>query len=247
MGGEDIPAGSEQPLASEEERGSNIKNNDPSAEGRWDKNVTAMRRSKLSIADPDQKLDQDSERPAILNKVRDNRGRYLTMALFAETIGFGSKYAPTYTLNEFDRNGLPSARRIYLELNDPTEYSAAMSLLGSWEHWQHLCGTPWFAPIVEAWREELKVRLLSEATKKVIEHSVGYESSASLAASKKIMEIMDPKAKSKSAPRRSESPSNERSKETNTNPVGRPPKPPVLNEVSDEDTDADLARILELG
>lgn len=205
--------------------------------------VLAARRAKMSLAPPGDTT--SSDKPAILAKVRDTRGRYLTCALFNETTNCDSPYAASYTLNEFDKDGLPSARRIYLELNDPTEYTPAMSLLGSWEHWQHLCGLPWFAPIVNAWRDELRTKLMSEATKKVIELSGSYESSSSLAASKKLIEIVE--ARTKRALGRAVEAVDERSSKTYTNPVGRPPKPPVLNEVSPEDTDADLARILELG
>jgi hypothetical protein len=180
----------------------------------------------------------------ITAKVRDTRGRYLTSAIFHETRHSLSPYTAVYTLAEESRYGLPSARQIYLDANDPTEYTAAVSLLGSWEHWQHLCGTSWFAPIVEQWREELKTRLLSEATKKIIELSGSYESSSALAAAKKLMEVTSPP---KRATGRNKTRSDEQSPETHTNPVGRPPKAPVLNQVAPEDTDADLARILELG
>lgn len=229
MGGEDIQDTDNGPvLASEEERGSDLgcPESVPAKS-----QVTRLAKAKSPV-------------PDIVPRVRDTRGRYLTSALFAETIHSLSPYTPVYTLSEFPKDGLLSARQIYLESNDPTEYAAAMKLLGSWEHWQHLCGTTWFAPIVEQWRGELKARLLSEATKKVIELSGSYESSSALAAAKKLMEVTSP---SRSATRRNKTLSDERSPETHTNPVGRPPKAPVLNEVAPEDTDADLARILELG
>jgi hypothetical protein len=183
--------------------------------------------------------------PAIWAKVRDNRGRYLTRALFVETIHTTSPYTPTYTLGEWDMTGYPSARKIYLESNDPTEYTAAFSLLGSLEHWQHLCGTTWFAPIVEQWRDEMAVKLRSEATKKVIELTNAYESSSVLAAAKKLLDVLEPSARN--ATRRNKTRSEQLLDGTDSNPVGRPRKPPVLNEVSTDDTDADFARILDLG
>ena len=52
--------------------------------------------------------------------------------------------------------------RKYMEIGDPTEYSQAIGLLGSWEHWQTLCAAEWFKPYVEKWRAELKVKFESE-------------------------------------------------------------------------------------
>lgn len=239
MGGEDIqdhlPGNQELPgddLASEEERGSVCETGE---EGSLDKKAKPPRkRGYVREAMPD-----------IAKRVRDARGRYLTSALFQETKRPDSPYEPIYTLAEFPKHNRICARQLYMEANDPTEYAAAMSILGSWEHWQHLCGAPWFAPIVEQWRAELKQKLLHEATKKVIELCDSYESSSSLAAAKKLIETLSPK--SGNATRRNKTPQDERSSETHANPVGRPPKPTVLNEVSPEDTDADLARILELG
>jgi hypothetical protein len=233
MGGEDIqdqlPGNQEFPgegLASEEERGSEY------TAGK--ENKPPRKRGYVAEAMPD-----------IARRVRDARGRYLTSALFQETKRPDSPYEPIYTLAEFPKHNRICARQLYMEANDPTEYAAALSILGSWEHWQHLCAAPWFAPVVEQWRAELKQKLLFEATKKVIDLCDSYESSSSLAAAKKLMDTLAPKPKS--APRRNRTASDEQSPETHTNPVGRPHKPPVLNEVSPEDTDADLARILEFG
>lgn len=102
-------------------------------------------------------------------RVRDTRGKFLSTALFYETIPNHSRYVPIYTLGEKDRPAigtapvLPSARRIYLETGDPTEYAAAQALLGSWEHWVHLVNLSWFKPHVEQWRAELRARLKSQA------------------------------------------------------------------------------------
>lgn len=243
MGGEDIQLSGEedellgQSLASEEERGSAYDIAEES-ESSTERGNASEPRAKVARL-----VRNKNGVPDIVKRVRDNRGRYRTSSLFLETRRPGAP-APVYTLREFPKPGLICARQLYLEANDPTEYAAALSILGSWEHWQHLCGASWFKPIVDQWRSELKQKLLHEATQKVIELCGSYESSSSLAAAKKLMEVLSP---SKSATRRNRTPSDERSEETGINPVGRPPKTPVLNEISPEDTDADLARILELG
>lgn len=238
MGGEDIQdeeGTGTSSLASEAERGTEHANSDKEPNGMG--NVVAMR-----LTNRGTKFTSDV--PKIWAKVRDSRGRYLTQALFVETIHTTSPYSPTYTLGECDQVGYPSARKIYLDLNDPTEYAPAIELLGSWEHWQALCGTTWFAPIIDQWRDELAIKLKCEATRKVIELTSAYESSSVLAAAKKLLDVLDGP---KNATRRNKTRSNESSAETNTNPVGRPPKSPVIHDVSSEDTEADLKRILELG
>ena len=49
-----------------------------------------------------------------------------------------------------------------MEIGDPTEYTQAMSLLGSYEHWEILTTRGWFKPHIDQWREELKVKLESD-------------------------------------------------------------------------------------
>jgi hypothetical protein len=69
-----------------------------------------------------------------------------------------------YTMKETDHEkGFPSFRRIYLEIADPTEYRQANELVGGWEHWQALCASKWFTDYIEGLREELEVKLKSEA------------------------------------------------------------------------------------
>jgi hypothetical protein len=89
--------------------------------------------------------------------VKDSTGRYLTRALFVELADpeLAEKYPPKFTLDE--------AREAYLDAEDPTEYGAAMRLLGSWEHWKALCANPTVLTYIKQWREELEIRLRSKA------------------------------------------------------------------------------------
>ena len=59
--------------------------------------------------------------------------------------------------------------RKYMEIGDPTEYSQAIGLLGSWEHWKTLTSTAWFKPYVEAWRAELKVKFESDRYQEMLD------------------------------------------------------------------------------
>lgn len=115
-------------------------------------------------------------------RVRDTRGKFLTLSLFSETCPHDSLYEPLYTLQEQDKPGLPSARRIYLDLADPTEYAPAMALLGSWEHWQALCRASWFQRYIQAWRSELDIKLKSRAMEIAKALSHGNDSTALSAA-----------------------------------------------------------------
>jgi hypothetical protein len=40
----------------------------------------------------------------------------------------------------------------------PSEYDAALVLLGSFAHWQKLCKTQWFTPHITKWREQMAIR-----------------------------------------------------------------------------------------
>lgn len=106
-------------------------------------------------------------------------GNQGTVALFRElSYGRVNNFDPILTLNEADKDGYISARRIYLECNDVTEYAFAMRLLGSWSHWKKMQNTAKLKPYIKEWREELEAKLRSEAVAKVIEVSQSDSTSA---------------------------------------------------------------------
>lgn len=90
-----------------------------------------------------------------------NRKRLLK-GLFYEQTG-ADKTGVKYTLKDEDHLGFPSLSRLYLEMNDPTEYSFAIAYLESWDHWQQLLECNWFKPYIERWRHELEVKIRSKA------------------------------------------------------------------------------------
>lgn len=67
----------------------------------------------------------------------------------------------------------------FIELEDLTEYDAAMELVGSWKEWNRL-GRDWpeFRNYIAQWKEELEVKLQSEAIKKVLRFSRGDDQKA---------------------------------------------------------------------
>ncbi len=69
---------------------------------------------------------------------------------------------PVFTLHE-DKEGYVNCRKTFVELGDPTGYKWAMKYLGDWAHWKELVKAKWFAKALEEWREELRIKIQSEA------------------------------------------------------------------------------------
>lgn len=84
-------------------------------------------------------------------------GHYLLGALFYEQ-SMSDKSQVVYTLKDRDHLGYPSLYRLYMETDDPTEYTFATAHLDGWAHWERLTECAWFKPYVASWRRELEVR-----------------------------------------------------------------------------------------
>jgi len=81
------------------------------------------------------------------------RGRQSAKALFEDG---------TYDLQNFHDT--------FLKLEDPTEYEAALELVGSWVQWERLKRDwPAFRTHIQNWKAELEVKLKSRAIKQVNE------------------------------------------------------------------------------
>lgn len=107
-----------------------------------------------------------------MSKYKDAMGRYRTESLFKETTRTGvvDRYPPVFVLNAEDHpDGLPSMRKIYMSISDPTEYKFAEEVLGSWQHWTRLCNCEWFKPYLQEWRDELAKKLKSTGIAMLIE------------------------------------------------------------------------------
>ena len=101
---------------------------------------------------------------------KDREGRWRTESLFKETCSAAAKangYSPVFTLKEVDPDGLPSMRKHFILSEDPTGYTTAKELLGSWSHWQKIFANKRFKEELDAWQEELDVRLRSKAIKAI--------------------------------------------------------------------------------
>lgn len=102
------------------------------------------------------------------NNFKDTKGHWRTISLFYENYTSSSvKYNPLYTLKDeditVDGKVLPSIQRLYLELNDPTEWLVATTLFGGWRHWETLCAQVWFKDIVDSLRYQLDLKIKSAA------------------------------------------------------------------------------------
>lgn len=96
-------------------------------------------------------------------------GRYRTQSLFLEI-----EYGPNavYTLKEQDHmwegHLYPSLKRLYVELEDPTEYEFANTYLANWTHWQKVLENKVLRRHIDEWRSELEWRLRCKAAKQMV-------------------------------------------------------------------------------
>lgn len=104
----------------------------------------------------------------------DSSGKPLTQGLFLE-IGYGD--AAIYTLKDDDHeyNGriLLSIKKLYLEMEDTTEYEFANKFFLGWSHWQRICNNKVLRKYIDEWRTELDLKLRARAVKLMIEQADG--------------------------------------------------------------------------
>lgn len=113
--------------------------------------------------------------------MKDTMGRFYTQGLFKE-MSYGKERNCRMTFKNEDFGDLPSFKRIFVELGDPSGYLAAMVLLGSWDHWLKLCDCIWFIAELKLAMDELEVKLRAEALIEIKEISQGTSGSALSAA-----------------------------------------------------------------
>lgn len=93
-------------------------------------------------------------------------GRIATKVLFEDG---------TYSMEEFHKT--------FLEMEDMTEYSPAIALVGSWREWQRIKRDwPSFCNYIDDWKAELTVKLRSKALKKITTLAEGDDAKALQAA-----------------------------------------------------------------
>lgn len=99
----------------------------------------------------------------------DDMNRPMTISMFLEV-----KYDETalFTLKDQDYiykgKYLPSMKRLYLKIADPTEYEFATTVLLSWKHWQKMCDNKVLRKHIDEWRFELEYKLRSQGVRNAL-------------------------------------------------------------------------------
>lgn len=103
------------------------------------------------------------------SKMLDSMGKPITQSMFLE-IGYTDSAIYTFKDEDYEYKGkyYPSLKRLYLELEDPTEYEFANTYLLGWKHWRRLCENKLIRKQIDEWREELELRLRSKGVKEMI-------------------------------------------------------------------------------
>ena len=103
-----------------------------------------------------------------LDQLKAVNNKTMTKSLFFE-LCYSDPSKALFTLKETD---LEVRGKTYLSLqklytgmvpNDPTEYTFALTVFGSWDVWQDICKAPPLKPFVARWRKEAEVKVKSEA------------------------------------------------------------------------------------
>lgn len=104
----------------------------------------------------------------------DSSGKPLTQGLFLE-IGYGDSAIYTLKDNDYEYNGkfLPSIKRLYLEMEDVTEYEFANKHFLGWGHWQRICNNKVLRKYIDEWRVELELKLRARAAKLMLQQAEG--------------------------------------------------------------------------
>ncbi len=101
---------------------------------------------------------------------RNTNGVHFTKALFYEKTQ--DKSNVLYTLKDKDITIgniiYPSLYRLYMEMEDITEFEFSKRYFENWQHWQTLCSLSWFSFRAERFRHDLELKLKSQALSFII-------------------------------------------------------------------------------
>lgn len=127
---------------------------------------------------------------------------YQTKGLFYETTlpDERPEFGTSWTLKEKDLivgdKTYRSMKRIYLDMEDVTEYDFAVATLNSYKHWERLVESPIIRKHIDQWRKELNLKLKARAMKAII-NAATVDEKSSFQAMKYLAdnEYLDKKAK----------------------------------------------------
>lgn len=132
---------------------------------------------------------------------KDVRGVWRTANLFEETCDDPAKYPPIYSLKDEDTSSCVSLKRLYLLMEDVTEYNFARMCLGSWEHWENITQSWALKPHIEHWRELLDIQLKAKYLQLIKNTAEESEGPNALNATKYLLEATTSHGGSKASKR----------------------------------------------
>jgi hypothetical protein len=122
-----------------------------------------------------------------LDQLKGPNGKVRTKSLFYE-LSYEDPSECLFTLKEQDievhGKHLLSLHKLYVSMvpSDPTEYDFAMTIFGSWDVWSAICKSPLVKNHVAKWRNEVEIKVKSQAIQAIaMEMKEGGRSSFSAA------------------------------------------------------------------
>jgi len=102
---------------------------------------------------------------------------HITQSLFLET-GYDTRYA-VFTMKDADHEykggTYLSLKRLYLEMEDVTEYEFATTYFLSWSHWQRIVRNKLLTGFIGGLREELELKLRARAIKDILSNDNSFQ------------------------------------------------------------------------
>ena len=109
-----------------------------------------------------------------MTNFKTDKGAWITQSLFIE-IGYNTDLA-MFTLQDEDKEykgkTYISLKKLFLEMEDPTEYLFATSYLGGWQHWKRMDKNAQLTTHIDEWREELQLKLKAQGVKSMINEAL---------------------------------------------------------------------------
>lgn len=103
----------------------------------------------------------------------DGAGKYITQGLFYEA-EYDMTFAQyTWGSEDKEKDGklLKSLKKLYLEMEDITEYEFATTYFIDFPHWQRLVNNKAVRVHIDQWREELELKLRARAARAIIKEA----------------------------------------------------------------------------
>lgn len=116
-----------------------------------------------------------------MSKFRNSQNGLRTKQLFVEHNRTAGREGALYSISRVDKvrkvvdpetneityKTYPSLYQLYMRENDPLEHEFAMKYFESWFHWQEVANSTWMKPLIDSWRQELELRIQSDALKAI--------------------------------------------------------------------------------